>query len=214
MSQDSVSKIIIEKYGLKLYNQAINFPNTKINIIFLKEKPYFKIRAIILDNDHEYHLIINEKNTEIFHDCPSFLIYSSKEEKVCIHLIKVLTIIKENLAQKILENLENYTLTSEDFGSKKKSRNFTLLANRCFDSNSQIEGLSYLNKAIINQTECEKIIENYLKKAINNNLFIEFFEFIKSGYENELKYQLNQYQNMIKTYWQNNQSISADVFSK
>jgi hypothetical protein len=187
MSQKSISEIIIEKYGLKLYEQAFNFPINKINIIYLREEPSIKIRSIILDNDREFHLIVNENKSEIFHDCPTFLIFSTNEEKICIHLIKVLLLIKEHLALKILENLEHYKLTSEDFGSKKKSKNFLLLANRCFETNSCVEGLNYLNKAIINQSECENIIKNYLERAIEHNLFIEFFEFIKSGYENELE---------------------------
>ncbi|MFX1326486.1 MAG: hypothetical protein ACFE8N_16160, partial [Promethearchaeota archaeon] len=46
--------------------------------------------------------------------------------------------------------------------------------------------MSYLNKAIINQQDCEPIIERYLKTAIENNLFLEFFEFLQSAYSNEL----------------------------
>ncbi|MFX1257620.1 MAG: hypothetical protein ACFFAN_07170, partial [Promethearchaeota archaeon] len=91
-----------------------------------------------------------------------------------------------NFAFEILTNFKDYKLTSEDFGSKKKSENFLLLSNNCFKTNNFVEGLSYLNKAIINQSECESIIENYLKKAIENNLYLEFFEFLKSGCENDL----------------------------
>ncbi|GAG91225.1 unnamed protein product [marine sediment metagenome] len=185
MTTSSLSKKIINEFGEKLYKKSFNFPNNKINIIYLREEP-IKIRSIVLDNEREFHLIIDEKNGEIFHDCPLFLIHSERSEKVCVHLIKLLMIIKNSLAVKILENLENYLLTSEDFGSKKKSKNYLLLANTCFESNNCVEALSYLNKAIINQFESEEIIESYLINSIENNLFIEFFEFLRYSYENEI----------------------------
>ncbi len=187
MAKKSISSLIIDKFGLNLYQKSLKFLTNKINIIDIKEDP-INIRSIVLDNEREFHLIIDEKNNEIFHDCPSFLIHSEREKKVCVHLIKILLIIKSNLAQNILENFKTYSLTSEDIGSHKKSNNFLLLANRCFDNNNCVEALSYLNKAIINQFESEDIIETYLNIAINNNLFIEFFEFLKNGYENELEH--------------------------
>jgi len=185
MTISSLSKKIINEFGEKLYQKSFNFPNNKINIIYLREEP-IKIKSIVLDNEREFHLIIDEKKGEIFHDCPSFLIHSERSEKVCVHLIKLLMIIKNSLAVKILENLENYLLTSEDFGSKKKSKNYLLLANTCFESNNCVEALSYLNKAIINQFESEEIIETFLINSIENNLFIEFFEFLRYSYENEI----------------------------
>ncbi|MFX0037322.1 MAG: hypothetical protein ACFE9I_17005 [Candidatus Hermodarchaeota archaeon] len=186
MVKKSISSLIIDKFGLNLYQKSIKFLTNKINIIDVKENP-IHIRSIVLDNEREFHLIIDEKNNEIFHDCPSFLIQSEREKKVCIHLIKILLVIKNNLAQNILENFKSYNLTSEDIGSHKKSKNFLLLSNSCLDNNNCVEALSYLNKAIINQFESEDIIETYLNIAINNNLFIEFFEFLKNGYENELE---------------------------
>ena len=185
MTQKTLSEHIIEEIGRKLYEKSFNFPNNKISIIKIREDP-IKIRSIIIDNDREFHLIIDEKKYEIFHDCPSFLIYNNKEEKICIHLIKLLLMIKEPLSIKIMQELNNYTLTSEDFGSKKKSKNYILLSTSCFDVDNKVEGLNYLSKAIINQSECENIIETYLKNSIENGFFIEFFEFLKSGYENEL----------------------------
>lgn len=187
MSQPNLPDLLIEKFGKNLYDKSLNFPNNKINIIFSREKPSIKIRAIILDNDREFHLIINQKKLEIFHDCPSFLIHSTVDEKICIHFLKLLLMIREDLALEILDNLGKFNLTSEDFGSIKKSKNYLLLANACFKENNCVEGLSYLNKAIINQSECPSIVENYLKTAMNNNLFVEFFEFLKFGYENELE---------------------------
>ncbi|GAG94977.1 unnamed protein product, partial [marine sediment metagenome] len=115
------------------------------------------------------------------------LIYSNKEEKICIHLIKLLLMIKESTALRIMQALNNYSLTSEDFSSKKKSKNYLLLSTSCFDVDNNVEGLNYLSKAIIDQSECKNIIEAYLINAIENGFFIEFFEFLKVGYENELK---------------------------
>ena len=89
MIQKTLSDLIIEEIGLRLYEKSLNFPNNKISIIKIREDP-IKIKCVILDNEREFHLIINEKKSEIFHDCPSFLIYSNKEEKICIHLIKLL----------------------------------------------------------------------------------------------------------------------------
>jgi hypothetical protein len=197
MEKNPISEFIIGKFGEKLFQKSQNFPNNKINIIFSRNKP-IKINAIILDNDREFHLVINEKKTEIFHDCPRFLIHSEKEKKVCVHFIKTLLLINKKLSLEILNNFDDYKLTSEDFGSKKKSKNYLLLANSCFDSSNCVEGLSYLNKAIINQSECENIIDTYLKRALNNNLLLEFFEFLKSGCENDLSDYFTQFDYYIE----------------
>ena len=198
MPSNKLSNIILKKFDKNLYEKSQEFPTNKINIVLIKEEPLLKIRSIILDNDREFHLVINQKKLEIFHDCPSFLIHSSKDEKICIHFIKLLLIIKENVALKFLEDFERYTLTSEDVGSIKKSKNFSILANNCFKTNNCIEGLNYLNKAIINQCECENIIEKYFEMAIENNLFIEFFEFVKSGYDNDLEDHFIKFNNYIE----------------
>jgi hypothetical protein len=197
MSKNMLSEIIIERYGKDLYKKSVEFPKNKINIISLKEDP-IKIRAIILDNEREYHLIIDDNKNEIFHDCPTFLIHSEIDDKICIHLIKLLTMLKPSISLKIVENINRFYLTSEDFGSKKKSTNYLRLANMCINNNNCVEGLSYLNKAIINQQECEPIIERFLKTAIENNLFIEFFEFLQSAYSNELGTYLLKYNHYIE----------------
>ncbi len=189
MTKKLLSEIIIERFGKELYKKSVEFPRSKINIISLEDVP-IKVRAIILDNEREYHLIINENENEneneIFHDCPNFLIHSEIDDKICIHLIKLLTMLKPSISLKLVENIDKFNLTSEDYGSKKKSTNYLKLANACINSNNCVEGLSYLNKAIINQQDCEPIIERYLKTAITNNLFIEFFEFLQSAYSNDL----------------------------
>ncbi len=186
MVKKSISSLIIEKFGLNLYQKSLKFLTSKVNIIDIQEDPIL-IRSLILDYEREFHLIVDNRNNEIFHDCPAFLIHSEREKKICIHLIKLLLVIRDSLAQKIIEDFNKYNLTSEDLGSKKKSKNFKLLANLCFEKNNYVEALSYLNKAVINQCDSEKIIESFLNTAINNNLFIEFFEFLENGYENELE---------------------------
>ncbi|MFX1554229.1 MAG: hypothetical protein ACFFBV_09925, partial [Promethearchaeota archaeon] len=150
MVKKSISSLIIDKFGLNIYQKSLKFLSNKINIISIEEDP-IKVRSIVLDNEREFHLIVDEINNEIFHDCPSFLIHSEREKKVCVHLIKLLLVIKSNIAHSILENYESFNLTSEDIGSHKKSKNFLLLANHCFDNNNCVEALNYLNKAIINQ---------------------------------------------------------------
>jgi hypothetical protein len=197
MVDKSISSLIVDKFGLKLYQKSIKFLSNKINIIDTQVDP-IKIRSIILDNEREFHLIIDEKNNEIFHDCPSFLIHSEKNKKICIHLIKLLLIIKNNLANKILENFKSYNLTSEDLGSRKKIENFLLLANSCFESSNCVEALNYMNKAIYNQYEAESIILTYLSTAIDNSLFIEFFEFLENGYENDLEKYFLKFDNYIE----------------
>ncbi len=197
MTKKLLSEIVIERYGKGLYKKSVEFPKNKINIISLKEDP-IKIRAIILDNEREYHLIINDNKKEIFHDCPTFLIHSETEDKICIHLIKLLTMVKPSISLKVIDDINKFDLTSEDFGSKKKSTNFLKLANICINSNNCVEGLSYLNKAIINQQDCEPIIERYLKTSIEHNLFIEFFEFLQSVYINELGAHILKYNHYIE----------------
>ncbi|MFX0026097.1 MAG: hypothetical protein ACFE8M_06755 [Candidatus Hermodarchaeota archaeon] len=195
MVDNSLVELLKDKFGLNLYKKSSEFPTNKINIISFEETP-INIRCIILDEDREFHLIIDEKNYEIFHDCPTFLIHTELGDKICIHILKLLLILKEKISLKIFRELKKYNLTSED-GSKKKSDNFLILANSCLDGDNYVEGLSYLNKAIINQYECEPIIENYLKIALKNNLFIEFFEFLKSAYENDLGDYLIKYRSYI-----------------
>ncbi|MFX1429474.1 MAG: hypothetical protein ACFFCY_04835 [Promethearchaeota archaeon] len=186
MVDNSISSLIIDKFGLNLYQKSLKFLSNKINLIKTESDPIL-IRSLILDNEREFHLIIDEMKYEIFHDCPSFLIYSEKNKKICVHLIKLLSLIKTTIARKILENFKSYDLTSEDLGSQKKSKNFLLLANSCFKSNNCVEALNYMNKAIYNQFETDNIIETYIKTAIDNSLFIEFFGFLQNGYENELQ---------------------------
>ncbi len=195
MTNKSFSETIIEKYGRELYKKSVKFPKSKINIISLKEDP-IKIRAVILDNEREYHLIINDK--EIFHDCPTFLIHSEIDDKICIHLIKLLTMLKPSISLELLEKINKMSLTSEDLRSKKKSTNYLKLANRCINTNNCVEGLSYLNKALINQQGCEPIIERFLKTSIENNLFIEFFEFLQSAYSKELGSYIIKYNHYIE----------------
>lgn len=197
MDNKSLSELLIDKFGLNLYKKSFEFPTNKITIIQLEENPIL-LKAIISDEDREFHIIIDELNFEIFHDCPTFLIYTQIEDKICIHLLKILLILKERLSLKILNNIKKYNLTSEDFGARKKSDNFLSLANSCLGDNNYVEGLSYLNKAIINQYECEPIIEKFLKIALENNLFIELFEFLKSCYENGLTEYLVKYNNYIE----------------
>lgn len=197
MTKKLLSEIIIERFGKELYKKSVELPKNKINTISLNEDP-IKIRAIILDNEREYHLVINEDDKEIFHDCPTFLIHSEIDDKICIHLIKLLTMLNPLISLKLLENINEYDLTSEDFGSKKKSTNYLKLANICINSNNCVEGLSYLNKAIINQQDCEPVIERYLKTAISNNLFIELFEFLQSAYSNDLGIYILKYNHYIE----------------
>ncbi len=196
MVDNSLAELLKDQFGLNLYNKSSEFPTNKINIISLEENP-INIRCIILDEDHEFHLIIDEKNYEIFHDCPTFWLHNELDDKICIHIVKLLLILKEKLSLKIFKDLKKYNLTSEE-GSRKKSNNFLILANSCLDGDNYVEGLSYLNKAIINQYECEPIIEKYLKIALNNNLFIEFFEFLKSAYENDIGAYLKKYRTYIE----------------
>ncbi len=198
MSSLKLKQKIIEKFGLKKYTKAKDFPNNNVTLV-LYEKDPLMIRSIILENEREFHLIIDEEKYEIYHDCPTFLIYSETEEKTCIHLIKILLIIDSSVSLEILDHFQDFNLTSEDFGSNKKSTNYLLLAKGCFSSSNNVEGLSYLNKAIITHTKCEPLIERYLEKALKENLLIEFFEFLSSAYQNELGKHIKQYNSLIKT---------------
>ncbi|MFX0020043.1 MAG: hypothetical protein ACFFAF_15085, partial [Candidatus Hermodarchaeota archaeon] len=141
MVDNSLAELLKDQFGLNLYKKSSEFPTNKINIISLEETP-INIRCIILDEDREFHLIIDEKNYEIFHDCPTFLIHTELDDKICIHIVKLLIILKEKLSLKIFKELKKYNLTSEDFGSKKKSDNFLILANSCLDGDNYVEGLN------------------------------------------------------------------------
>ena len=185
MKKKEISELIIELFGKEKFQKALEFPNNKVNFISIRDTP-LKLRILIIDNDREFHLIIDEKNQEIFHDCPTFLIKNDQKEKICPHIIKILLMLDVDISRKLILTLDQYDLSSEDFNSQKKSKNFLILAQSCFHSRNQIEGLNYLNKVIMNQRDCGSIIEKYLIKALEKGLFIEFFEFLKQGYENEL----------------------------
>jgi hypothetical protein len=179
MTKVSISERLKDIFGENLYQKSLKFPKNKINIFDLHEEP-LKIRSIILDNDREYLLLIDDKKKEIFHDCPIFRIYSEKDKKLCVHLVKLVSILSPQFSNKILENIDSYNFNSDDFQSRRKSKNFSILANQCSENNNCVEALNYLNKVIINQQyESEAPIKEYLSLAIENNLFIEFFEFLE-----------------------------------
>ncbi|TXT59344.1 MAG: hypothetical protein BAJALOKI2v1_220017 [Promethearchaeota archaeon] len=197
MSDLQLEQKIIEKFGKKKLEKAKEFPNNNLTLVLYERDP-LKVRSIILENEREFHLIIDEEKGEIYHDCPTFLIYSEPEEKGCIHLIKLFLTIEASLSLDILNHFERFNLTSEDFGSNKKSTNYLLLAQECFNSDNDVEGLSYLNKAIISHTKCEPLIEQYLEKALQGDFLIEFFEFLSSAYENELDQFIQGYKKIIQ----------------
>jgi len=197
MTKNSISEIISERFGVERYNESVKFPINKINIISLKENP-IEIRAIIFDEEREYHLIIDERRNEIFHDCDVFFSGLDIDKKACPHLITLLLMVEPSISKKILNKINNFNFTSEDYSSKKKSKNYLELANTSIESNNCIEGLNYLNKAIFKNKDCEPIIEKYLKTAIENNLYLELFEFLQSAYSSDLGLYLNAYDNIIE----------------
>ncbi|MGV9197591.1 MAG: hypothetical protein ACOC4M_01970 [Promethearchaeia archaeon] len=196
MTEKSLSTIIIEIFGERKYKKAQNFSENMINIIKFQKDP-LEIRAIILENERELHLIIDEDANEIYHDCPNFLIHMEQEDKICPHFLKLLLILDSKVAKKILKNMDDFKLTSEDFGSFKKSKNYLIVADSCFQEENPVEGLNFLQKAIINKNECQDIIETYFKKAIENDLYIEFFEFLNFSIESDLEYVFSLYSNRI-----------------
>ncbi|MBY9015370.1 MAG: hypothetical protein KGD68_06725 [Candidatus Lokiarchaeota archaeon] len=197
MTKKLVSEIISERFGVEKYKESVKYPINKINIISLKENP-IKIRSIIFDKEREYHLIIDERRNEIFHDCDIFFSGIDIDNKACPHLIKLLLMIKPSISKNILNNINNFNFTSEDYSSKKKSKNYLELANISIENNNCIEGLNYLNKAIFSNKDCEPIIEKYLKTAIENNLSLELFEFLQSAYSSDLGSYLHAYDNFIE----------------
>ena len=195
MTKKFITEIISERFGIEKYKESVKFPINKINIISLKENP-IEIRAIIFDEEREYHLIIDER--EIFHDCDVFFSGMDIDKKACPHLIKLLLMVKPSISKKILNNINTFKFTSEDYSSKKKSKNYLELANTSIENNNCIEGLNYLNKAIFKNKDCEPIIEKYLKTAIENNLYLELFEFLQSAYISDLGLHLHAYDNIIE----------------
>ena len=65
MVDKSISSLIIDRFGLNLYQKSLNFLANKINIINIEEHP-IKIRSVILDNEREFHLVIDEKKMKFF----------------------------------------------------------------------------------------------------------------------------------------------------
>ena len=119
MTINKLHDIFLELFDEERVIKASEFPNNKISIISCSDDP-IQIRSLVLDNDREYHIIINENEKEIFHDCSTFLFESERNEKICIHIIKLFLLLKDNISKKILTELSEYELSYEDFGSKKK----------------------------------------------------------------------------------------------
>jgi hypothetical protein len=70
--KNKLPQIFLELFDEKRIAKASEFPKNKIRIISCSDDP-IQIRSLVLDNDREFHIIINEKSKEIFHDCPTFL---------------------------------------------------------------------------------------------------------------------------------------------
>ena len=173
ISNQERTNLIKETFGQALFTMANKFIDSQINIIQDIEAP-IDFRAIVLDdNNREFHIIINEKNSFIFHDCPYFL----KKNSPCFHIVKSLLIMPISMSFKILNNLQNYQLLSEDLGSRLKNETYLIESNICFNQKKFVEGLNYIKKAFLNKKDSEEIIINYLESSLKSNLLIEFFEF-------------------------------------
>lgn len=198
---DHAKEVLLDKlteiFGKDILEDASRFPPKKMNIVSIRDQP-IKIQCLILGDDKDYHLEIDQEEGVIFHDCASFLVNASNKKKACVHLLKLLLLIPPVMALTILSQFSDYTLTTEDFGSKKKSKIHLLLANQCFEDDIYVEGLNYLNRAIIDQSKCDDIIEQYLQIAIKNNLYVEFFEFLHKTKKNELQEHLSNYSEVIE----------------
>ncbi len=60
MNAETLSDLLIKQFGKDIFQNADDFPYNKISIISSRENP-FKLCALILDNEREFHLIINQK---------------------------------------------------------------------------------------------------------------------------------------------------------
>ncbi len=172
ITNEERTNLVKEKFGQVLFSKANKFLASQMNIIKETEEP-IDFRAIILDeNNREFHIIVNNENLFIFHDCPYFL-----KQKICFHIVKSFLIMPINLAVKILDNFEQYNLISEDLGSTLKNEAYLIESDACFSQKKFVEGLNYIKKAYFNKRESKEIIAKYLKSSLKYNLLIEFFEF-------------------------------------
>jgi hypothetical protein len=197
VNSEIIENLVKKEFGNKIFKKSLNLSTNSIKIIEYLYDP-MKLRSIIFENEREFHLIIDDSKMEIFHDCPTFLIYSDRNKKICHHLIKVLTLLNPKDSLKVIQDIDSYNLTYEDFGSKKKSKNFLILAQKNIETKNFIEALNYLKKALINQNKSSSIIKKYLETAIENNLFIEFFEFVESCYLNDFERILKIFDDLIE----------------
>jgi len=56
--KNKLAKIIVELFDEKKVTKASESPNNKINIISCSDDP-IQIRSLVLDNDRDFHIIIN-----------------------------------------------------------------------------------------------------------------------------------------------------------
>jgi len=174
-----ISEYISTYFGSVICEKANEIQNDLLNILSIKENPT-KIRAIIFEKGNPIHIVIDEKNKVIFHDCLSF--FNPEENYPCAHLTKLLLAINPNTAMQIFQDWHLYTFINQS--DKDVSKNFYLLSELFFHSNLFIDSLHFLNKAIFYAEVNVDLIKLYIGRIINKNLFRRLFVFLDDLFEN------------------------------
>ncbi len=177
MKKKKISETIITNFGQDLYERALELFDRKIRFLIIKENP-LEIRCIIFEKDQIFHLIIDERKHKIYHDCPSILFNQTfPGEPICIHIIKVLLLIDENITMNFLRDYQTYapmTLFSEILKEKKK--NLYLLIKNSIELKDRVD--LKMNTPKSSHYLERKSFNHHLNYLIENNFFLECFNFL------------------------------------
>lgn len=201
MEERKESDYLITYFGDDLYEKVQFFSNDNFKILLLREEP-LQIRVVIFEKWNIYHIIVEENLTMIYHECPSILMKETFEEKLCLHLIKLILSIKPNSAGKLIELIEKYGISFVGSSIEEKNRNFLLLAQKSKESGLILDTLDFSLKA-----------GTYIN---NNNLFKESVSvFIEQNKFLNLFYYLGIFSKKFPHYFlENYYDIFLDGFSK
>jgi len=163
-------------FGKEIYGKIKEIPDDRIKILDIIKDP-LKIRALIFERGNLYHLIIDDKNKTIYHDCPSFLMNESFEGKNCLHIIKLLFLLEKDVYSKIIKDLKHYSKKVEGEFLNEKNSNYISLLNSFNDSETLLDAINFLKKSNIDIIVNGEI-SKYLAFLIDHHYYLEFFNLI------------------------------------
>lgn len=201
MKNEQNSDYIKLYFGKEIFGKFKDIPDDSIKILE-KIKDPIKIRALIFERGNLYHLIIDDKNKIIYHDCPSFLMNETFEGNYCLHIIMLLFMLEKDIYSKIIRDLSKYSQKINDDFYLEKNHNYMSLLNLFKDSDTFLDAINFLKKSNVDIANNGEVGE-YLAFLIEHHYYLEFFNLLGIYSKNILFHIFEQ-----------NDTLIADVVSK